>query len=132
MEQIDPTLVPQFPEPLGPPPKLNVTGDEVAFFEKLKKNMNNKATYNEFLKLINMYTNDIIDKNTLVQRIEPFLVNYADQLTWFKSFVKYTGQDETIENIPAPKARVDLNHCKKYGPSYRQLPKSEAKLQCSG
>jgi paired amphipathic helix protein Sin3a len=132
MEQIDPTLVPQFPEPLGPPPKLNVTADEVSFFEKLKKSMNNKATYNEFLKLINMYTNDIIDRNTLVQRVEPFLASATDQFTWFKSLVKYTGQDETIENIPVAKPRVDLNHCKKFGPSYRQLPKSEAKLQCSG
>ena len=132
MEQIDPTLVPQFPEPLGPPPKLNVTADEVSFFEKLKKNMNNKATYNEFLKLINMYTNDIIDRNTLVQRVEPFLATVPDQFNYFKSLVKYTGQDEVIDNIPVAKARVDLNHCKKFGPSYRQLPKSEAKLQCSG
>lgn len=132
METLEPTLVPQFPEPLGPPPKLVVTTDEVAFFEKLKKNMNNKATYNEFLKLINMYTNDIVDKNTLVQRAEAFLQNYPDQFAYFKGLVKYTGQDEIIDNIPIAKARVDLNHCKKYGPSYRQLPKSEAKLQCSG
>jgi paired amphipathic helix protein Sin3a len=132
MEQIDPTLVPQFPEPLGPPPKLNVTAEEVSFFEKLKKNMNNKATYNEFLKLINMYTHDIIDRNTLVLRVEPFLSSVPDQLNYFKALVKYTGQDETIDNIPVAKPRVDLNHCKKSGPSYRQLPKSEAKLQCSG
>jgi paired amphipathic helix protein Sin3a len=132
MEQTDPTLVPQFPEPLGPPPKLNVTAEEVAFFEKIKKNMNNKATYNEFLKLINMYTNDIIDRNVLVQRVEPFLTSTPDLLTYFKTLVKYTGQDETIDNIPAIKPRIDLNHCKKSGPSYRQLPKSETKLQCSG
>jgi paired amphipathic helix protein Sin3a len=132
MEQIDSSLVPQFPEPLGPPPKLNVTAEEVAFFEKIKKNMNNKSSYNEFLKLINMYTNDIIDRNVLVQRVEPFLASIPDLLTYFKTLVKYTGQDETIDNIPAIKPRIDLNHCKKSGPSYRQLPKSEAKLQCSG
>ena len=132
MEQIDGTLVPQFPEPLGPPSKLNVTADEVAFFDKVKKSMNNKATYNEFLKLIHMFTNDIIDRNTLIQRAEPFLAITPDQFNYFKSLVKYTGQDETIDNIPVPKPRVDLNHCKKFGPSYRQLPKSEAKLQCSG
>lgn len=111
---------------------MNVTPEEVAFFEKLKKAMNNKGSYNEFLKLINMFTNDIIDKNTLIQRVEPFLLSSPDQLAHFKHMVGYTGQDEAIENIPAIKARVDLNHCKKYGPSYRQLPKSEAKLQCSG
>src|SRR5437762_2524645 len=132
MEQIDATLVPQFPEPLGPPPKLHVSADEVSFFEKVKKSMNNKVTYNEFLKLINMYTNDIIDRNTLVQRVEPFLTATPDQFSYFKSLIKYTGQDETIDNIPVAKPRVDLNHCKKFGPSYRQLPKSEAKLQCSG
>lgn len=132
MDLMDPTLVPQFPEPLGPPPKLNVTPEEVAFFERLKKAMNNKATYNEFLKLINMFTNDIIDKNTLIQRVEPFILSSPDQFAYFKLMIGYTGQDEAIDNIPAIKARVDLNHCKKYGPSYRQLPKSEAKLQCSG
>jgi paired amphipathic helix protein Sin3a len=132
MEHIDATLVPQFPEPLGPPSRLNVTADEVSFFEKVKKSMNNKATYNEFLKLINMFTNDVIDRNTLVQRAEPFLATTPDQFNYFKSLIKYTGQDETIDNIPAAKPRVDLNHCKKFGPSYRQLPKSEAKLQCSG
>lgn len=132
MEQSDATLVPQFPEPLGPPPKLSVSADEVAFFEKIKKGLNNKGTYNEFLKLINMYTNDLIDRNVLVARAESFLASFPDQFSYFKGMVKYTGQDETIENIPVPKPRIDLNHCKKYGPSYRQLPKSEAKLQCSG
>ena len=132
MEQIDATLVPQFPEPLGPPSRLSVTADEVSFFDKVKKSMNNKATYNEFLKLINMFSNDVIDRNTLVQRVEPFLATIPDQYNYFKSLIKYTGQDETIENIPVAKPRVDLNHCKKFGPSYRQLPKSEAKLQCSG
>ena len=129
---MDATLVPQFPEPLGPPPKLIVSADEVAFFEKVKKGMNNKSTYNEFLKLINMYTNDIIDKNVLVSRSEAFLASFPEQFSYFKGMVKYTGQDEMIENIPQPKPRIDLNHCKKYGPSYRQLPKMEAKLQCSG
>jgi paired amphipathic helix protein Sin3a len=132
MEPVDPSLVPQFPEPLGPPPKLSVSADEIAFFEKLKKSMNSKSTYNEFLKLINMFNNDVFDKNILVARVEPFLASYPDQLAHFKSMIKYTGQDEEINNIPIPKARVDLNHCKKFGPSYRQLPKTEATLPCSG
>jgi paired amphipathic helix protein Sin3a len=131
-EVVESTLVPQFPEPLGPPARLTVSTDEVTFFEKLKKNMNNKQSYNEFLKLLNMYTQDIIDKNTLVTWAEPFLSLWPDQFAYFKILVRYTGQDEAVENIPMTAHRVDLNHCKKYGPSYRQLPKSEAKLSCSG
>ena len=70
------------------------TIEELEFFEKAKKIIGNKATYYEFLKLLNLFSQDIIDSKTLVESVEPFLNRSPELFHWFKSFIKYEEEVE--------------------------------------
>lgn len=78
-------------------PKLNKQQDkpgameELEFFDKVKKHIGNKATYNEFLKVLNLFSQEIIDTKVLIEKTAPFLDRSPDLLDWFKKFVKYDG-----------------------------------------
>ena len=127
---VSPTLIPSLPEPL--PPTTTTSGasaEEIAFFDRVKKFIGNKQTMNEFLKLCNLFAQDLIDKNVLVNKVSAFIGANADLMNWFKRFVRYDGQDEVIENRPRPAtAKVSLSNCRAYGPSYRLLPRRVSRI----
>ncbi|CAN8101622.1 unnamed protein product [Discula destructiva] len=130
---IEPTLTPVMPEPLAPTPQAIAAGEEILFFDKVKKFLNNRNANAEFLKLCNLFTQDLIDKNVLLQRAHEFIGNHADLFNWFKAFVYWSGEDQTVDNRPAPPSgRVSLSNCRGFGPSYRLLPKRERLKPCSG
>lgn len=107
--------------------------DEVAFFDRVKKFMGNKQTFNEFLKLCNLFTQELIDKNKLMHRAHNFLGANAELMGFFKNFVQYNGADEIVENKPRLGGdKVVLSNCRGFGPSYRLLPKRERLRVCSG
>ncbi|KAG4306290.1 hypothetical protein PORY_000278 [Pneumocystis oryctolagi] len=132
LSNVSPTLMPSAPEIIEPPTHASASAEELSFFDKVKKFIGNKQTYNEFLKVLNLFSQDILDKNLLVERVYNFIGVNEELMDWFKRFVGYNGKDDVIENIPAPRPKVDLMLCKAYGPSYRLLPKSETLLPCSG
>ncbi|GAC71740.1 gluconate kinase [Moesziomyces antarcticus T-34] len=126
---------------LGQPQAPLATLDEVAFFDRVKKHIDDRATYLDFLKLLNLYTQDIIDVKTLVDRAALFIGTNRELFVTFKGLCGYDmgrhgwldNEDPIVENVPAPlRERVDLSTCKVYGASYRKLPKSEVNLACSG
>ena len=115
--------------------------DEVAFFERVKKHIDDRATYLDFLKLLNLYTQDVIDLGTLVDRVSLFLGGQPELVAAFKALCGYDmgkhgwleHEEPVLENVPAlERERVDLNTQRSYGPSYRKLPDSEINLSCSG
>lgn len=115
--------------------------DEVAFFERVKKHIDDRATYLDFLKLLNLYTQDVIDVATLVDRVSLFLGGQPELLSAFKALCGYDmgkhgwleNEEPVLENVPAlERERVDLSNQRSYGPSYRRLPDSEVNLACSG
>ena len=129
------TLVPGIPEPVLPSKtvKTSSLSEEITFFDKIRKALGNRLTYSEFLKLLNLFTQDIIDKDTLVERVDGFLGDAnTDLLDWFKLFVGYEDKPQNLENITFKKHALELSLCKAYGPSYRQLPKAETFMPCSG
>lgn len=97
--------------------------DELAFFDRVKKFIGNKQTYNEFLKLLNLFTQELIEKETLVYKVENFIGGNKELMEWFRRFVGVEGKDEVVDNIPAGLNKVRLSVCRSYGPSYRLLPK---------
>lgn len=130
---VEPNLTPVMPEPLAPTPYTVAAADEIGFFDRVKKYLNNKTAHSEFLKLCNMYTQDLIDKDVLTMKAAQFIGGHADLYNWFKAFVLYSGEDQTVDNRPAPPSgRVSLSNCRGYGPSYRLLPKRERLKPCSG
>lgn len=130
---VSPTLTPALPEPLPPTITSGATNEEIAFFDRVKKFIGNKQTMNEFLKLCNLFSQDLIDKNVLVHKVASFIGGNPELMNWFKRFVHYDGRDEVIQNKPkAPDARVALSNCRGLGPSYRLLPKRERLKVCGG
>ena len=112
--------------------------------------MDDKVTYHEFLKLINLFTQDMIDLKTLLERAELFIGQSGDVWSTFKRLI---GADEAgnippnpasaqggygfggmigvdslvVENTPMlERVKPDLSGAKvkSFGPSYRKLPKS--------
>ncbi|KAJ1563673.1 Transcriptional regulatory protein sin3, partial [Cladochytrium tenue] len=65
------------------------TIEELEWIDRCKRTIGNKVTYNEFLKVLNLFSQEIIDAKTLVERVEPFLSKAPELFEWFKRFVKY-------------------------------------------
>ena len=125
--------MPQLPEPLPPFPSLSTTQEELAFFDRAKKHIGNRANYAEFLKLVNLYSQDLIDKYTLGDRVGAFIGGNADLMNWFKNFLNIGEQEEVVEARARPDpGRVNLAHCRALGPSYRHLPKRDQDKPCKG
>ncbi|EER28429.1 Paired amphipathic helix repeat family protein [Coccidioides posadasii C735 delta SOWgp] len=130
---ISPTLVPAPPEPIPPTFTLSASQEEYAFFDRVKKFIGNKQIFSEFLKLCNLYSSDLIDRNVLVNKTAGFIGSNQELMNWFKRFMHIEPKDDIIE----PKAKdesgtVNLAHCRALGPSYRLLPKLERQKPCSG
>ena len=91
-----------------PPPKKKArvakpekpgTMEELEFFDKCKRVIGNKTTYNEFLKVLNLFSQEIIEAKVLIERVEPFLGKAPELFDWFKRFVKYEDDDVICSNF---------------------------------
>ena len=112
------------PEPIPPPSAVAANQEELAFFERVKKYLGNKTSMNEFLKLCNLFSQQIIDRDTLYHQGCNYLMANQELLSFWKSFLQYEPQDVVVDNVPAPPTgKVSLSNCRGFGPSYRLLPK---------
>lgn len=118
-----------------------VTADELAFFDRAKRHIDNRATHQEFLKLLNLFTQNLIDLPTLMEKSYAFLGANEELFNEFKMLVGWDvtehglveGEEWLIENLDAlQRPRIDPNHLPGFGPSYKKLPQSEVELACSG
>ncbi|KAK4050893.1 hypothetical protein OIO90_004869 [Microbotryomycetes sp. JL221] len=118
-----------------------VQPDEFAFFDRVKRYLDDRSVYTEFLKLLNLFTQEIIDVITLLEKSLLFFGQNDELVAQFKELVGYdpikdgriAGEDWIIDNESAyDRPPVYLHLMKKYGPSYRKLPDSEIDLACSG
>ncbi|KAI5481648.1 paired amphipathic helix protein Sin3a [Pseudohyphozyma bogoriensis] len=118
-----------------------VQAEEFGFFDRVKKHLDDRATYTEFLKLLNLFTQEIIDVATLLEKSLLFIGGSDELVSQFKDLVgwdpvkdgRIEGEDWIIDNEPAVDRPVVLLHLmKSFGPSYRKLPDSEIDLACSG
>lgn len=135
---------------LTPQQQTLASPDEVAFFDKVKKFIDDKVVYHEFLKLINLFVQDMIDTKTLLDRAQLFI---GDSPEVWATFQKVVGVDSEgrippnpasiqggygfggmigidnlmVENTPMLdriKPDMNLSSANQVGPSYRQLPRS--------
>ncbi|KAL8842559.1 MAG: hypothetical protein Q9170_000513 [Blastenia crenularia] len=128
-----PTLVPSLPQPMPPTAHPTTAADQLAFFDRVKKFMSNKQTFSEFLKLCNLFSQGLIDKNKLMHRASNFIGVNPELMSWLKNFVEYNGINEVVENRPRLGGeKVVLSSCRGLGPSYRLLPRRERLRLCSG
>ncbi|EIW51655.1 uncharacterized protein TRAVEDRAFT_75682 [Trametes versicolor FP-101664 SS1] len=133
-----PMPLPQhLPQPIQQSNSLHPSDDR-HFFERVKRALDNRDTYNEFLKLVNLFTQDIINTTRLVREARSFLGD-GELMAQFKAIL---GWDERKDWIAAeeeawtrPMGALDRPSREqlhtRYG-SYRKLPAHEVHVQCSG
>jgi paired amphipathic helix protein Sin3a len=110
------------------------TSDELLFFDHAKRMLENRETYDEFLKLLSLFSKDIIDTKTLIESAQPFLgdgelmVELKNLMGWNDTFdnIEY-GPPGSIRTAP-PEAMSALPADDGGGPSYRRLPDSVSRL----
>ena len=93
----------------------------------MKQFLDNRETYDEFLKLLNLYTQDVVDLRTLVVQTASFLGD-SELMTQFKEIVGWEEKERRdIDGVGPPQSiqrpnKADLSI--RYGPSYRKLPQN--------
>lgn len=96
---------------------------EAEFFDRVKKHIGNKQTYLSFLRVLNLFTQQVLDANQLVDRCDSYLNGNKDLLNQLGKLVGYDGKDRIIENVPLLPFKIEYGSGIEYGPSYRSVPK---------
>ncbi|KAJ3508561.1 hypothetical protein NLJ89_g5689 [Agrocybe chaxingu] len=127
------------------PPRMPVANDDAHFFDRVKRVLQSREIYNEFLKLVNLFAQDYIDTARLVKESRHFLGN-TELYKQFRDIVGWDDKKErehflaeqhnqsgwtkpALAGLPARPGRIDLSE--KFG-SYRKVSASEANVPCSG
>uniref|UniRef100_A0A665WEW4 Paired amphipathic helix protein Sin3a n=2 Tax=Echeneis naucrates TaxID=173247 RepID=A0A665WEW4_ECHNA len=118
------------------------TSTETMFFEKVKKALRSSEAYDNFLRCLHIFNQEVISRAELVQLVIPFLGKFPELFTWFKNFLGYRefshGESSNAERLPKERAtegiamEIDYASCKRLGSSYRALPKSYQQPKCTG
>lgn len=101
---------------------------QLLFFDRAKKSME-PIVYDEFLRLLSLFSKEIIDMQTLIDRSRTFLDD-DDLMTEFKDLVGWDGRDKIEKGPPGsirtgpPEVPTALPVDDGEGPSYRKLPPS--------
>ncbi len=61
---------------------------ESSFFEKIKKALRTQQVYENFLKCLALFNQEIVSRSELIQLVEPFLGKFANLYRWFKDYVE--------------------------------------------
>ncbi|XP_050306229.1 paired amphipathic helix protein Sin3b [Anthonomus grandis grandis] len=115
------------------------TLNDYAFFDKVRKALRSQEIYNNFLRCLILFNQEIISKSELLQVVTAFLGKFPELLKWFREFM---SQNETVP-IPFSVARperpqgdhkleIDFSTAKRLGASYCTIPKAQEGLKCSG
>ncbi|KAF5385000.1 hypothetical protein D9615_001214 [Tricholomella constricta] len=114
------------------------SADKLLFFDRAKKSLESREMYEDFLKLLSLFSKEIIEIKTLIERAHVFLGD-GDLLSEFKDLIGWDERQDNVENGPPgsirtgpPEALSALPADDGEGPSYRRLPDSEIRLACSG
>uniref|UniRef100_A0A8C2CAX1 Paired amphipathic helix protein Sin3a n=1 Tax=Cyprinus carpio TaxID=7962 RepID=A0A8C2CAX1_CYPCA len=112
-------------------------GTESLFFDKVRKALRSAEAYDNFLRCLIIFNEEIISRAELVQLVVPFLGKFPELFTWFKNFLGYK-EISHLETYPKERAtegiamEIDYASCKRLGSSYRALPKSYQLPKCTG
>lgn len=117
------------------------TLNDYAFFDKVRKALRSPDVYENFLRCLTLFNQEIVSKSELQTLVTPFLSRFPDLLKWFQDFL---GPSTAPECVPLASAQrqdrsqselatdIDLSTCKRLGASYCALPKSHENVKCSG
>ena len=120
------------------------TLNEFAFFDKVRKALRSPEVYENFLRCLVLFNQEVISRQELVQITSTFLNKHPDLFKWFKEFVGYKDGASSsatssglMDSNMAPQSihsgrermsgesamEIDYQTCKRLGASYCALPK---------
>ncbi|TTJ85384.1 Paired amphipathic helix protein Sin3b [Bagarius yarrelli] len=111
---------------------------EFTFFDKVRRLFKSQEVYENFLRCIALFNQEVVSGAELLQLVTPFLGKFPELYTQFKSFL---GEKELVHSVTGLSERymegggareVDYASCKRLGSSYRALPKTYQQPKCSG
>uniref|UniRef100_A0A8C6LMV2 Paired amphipathic helix protein Sin3a n=1 Tax=Nothobranchius furzeri TaxID=105023 RepID=A0A8C6LMV2_NOTFU len=108
----------------------------------VRKALRSSEAYDNFLRCLHIFNQEVISRTELVQLVIPFLGKFPELFTWFKNFLGYResslGESSHAEILPKERStegiamEIDYASCKRLGSSYRALPKSYQQPKCTG
>uniref|UniRef100_A0A2K6K5I9 SIN3 transcription regulator family member B n=1 Tax=Rhinopithecus bieti TaxID=61621 RepID=A0A2K6K5I9_RHIBE len=112
------------------------TLQEFSFFDKVRRVLKSQEVYENFLRCIALFNQELVSGSELLQLVSPFLGKFPELFAQFKSFlgVKELSfappmSDRSGDGISR---EIDYASCKRIGSSYRALPKTYQQPKCSG
>jgi len=60
---------------------------DAAFFDKVRKALRSPEVYDNFLRCLTLFNQEIVSKTELLGLVSPFLVKFPDLLRWFTDFL---------------------------------------------
>lgn len=63
------------------------TISDAAFFDKVRKALRNPEVYENFLRCLTLFNQEIVSKTELLGLVSPFLMKFPDLLRWFTDFL---------------------------------------------
>lgn len=130
---------------------------EFLFFEKMKTRLRSKEAFQEFLKCLNIFNQDIISKMELQSLIFDLLGGFPGAMDGFMQVIgrcetmdldvdglqrdnkvsastaaKLKLQEKREKYLMKPISEMDFSDCEKCGASYRMLPADFPIQRCSG
>lgn len=107
----------------------NSSAGKLLFFDRAKKSLENREVYDDFLKLLNLFSRDVIDVEVLIERAKVFLSD-GELMAEFKDLMGWDDRDKIEKGPPGsirtgpPELPAALPVDDGEGPSYRKLPPS--------
>ncbi|KAJ7308319.1 hypothetical protein JRQ81_008853 [Phrynocephalus forsythii] len=112
------------------------TLQEFSFFDKVRRVLKSQEVYENFLRCIALFNQELVSGSELLQLVTPFLGKFPELFAQFKSFL---GVKELSFVSPMSDRsgdgmgrEIDYTSCKRIGSSYRALPKTYQQPKCSG
>ncbi|THH20323.1 hypothetical protein EW146_g1003 [Bondarzewia mesenterica] len=117
--------------------------DDTQFFARVRRTVDSRESYNEFLRIVNLFTQDYIDRARLIRESRFFLgdgdlmMQFKDILGWDDAQEKAALMREREEALLPGRPLAALERPSReelsirHG-SYRHLPADEVNVQCSG
>ena len=75
---------------------------------QVRKAFKNQDTYENFLRCLVLFNQEVVSRNELVQMVQPFLGKFADLYKWFKDFLGYK-ESGSVEPIPQSALKERIN-----------------------
>uniref|UniRef100_A0A8C4IKX1 Paired amphipathic helix protein Sin3a n=1 Tax=Dicentrarchus labrax TaxID=13489 RepID=A0A8C4IKX1_DICLA len=116
---------------------VSFSADIVYLLSQVRKALRSAEAYDNFLRCLFIFNQEVISRAELVQLVLPFLGKFPELFNWFKNFLGYREMSH-IETYPKERAtegiamEIDYASCKRLGSSYRALPKSYQQPKCTG